>query len=157
MCQCVRARAHERVGTRVPCSSPHHSHSLCSGQFRWQRESLLPFWTNAVLLCFCDVSVGTNGGLYLRLNQRVNYFSDWKICPYLDILLQIIRKNCEKTVLSSHSRQTLHTQQQLPQELWRYMENNEVLVLSCTPYTFEGTGNLRKNLVAIYSILMDLF
>lgn len=102
-------------------------------------------------------SVGTNGGLYLRLNQRVNYFSDWKICSYLDILLQIIRKNCEKTVLSSHSRQTLHTQQQLPQELWRYMENNEVLVLSCTPYTFEGTGNLRKNLVAIYSILMDLF
>lgn len=39
------------------------------------------------------------------------------------------------------------------------MEDTEglVLVLSCTPYNLKGLRVLRKNLVAIYSILMDLF
>lgn len=37
-------------------------------------------------------SVGTNGGLYLRLNQKVNCFSDYKICSYSDIPFQVIRK-----------------------------------------------------------------
>lgn len=91
-------------------------------------------------------SVGTNGGLDVRFNQRVNCFSDCKICPYINIPLPVIRKELLGDSLSSHSRQTFHTNNSYLKnwrEVWRTSEGL-VLVLSCTPYNFEGIETSEK-------------